>query len=109
VGFVTEISRHCVKNGHGRVALIPVGVNDVDRTVSLAILLPLVGWHSAGATVNGLLLGLAGTVFAAVVPMTYIVANVRRGRLTDHHVGVREQRRTPLLVGPRSSSPRSPE
>ena len=67
--------------------------------VSLAILLPLVGWHSAGATVNGLLLGLAGTVFAAVVPMTYIVANVRRGRLTDHHVGVREQRRTPLLVG----------
>ena len=31
--------------------------------------------------------------------MAYIIGQVRRQRLSDRHVGVREQRRLPLLVG----------
>jgi membrane-associated phospholipid phosphatase len=38
-------------------------------------------------------------VFASFVPFAYILRNVRAGRLSDHHVGLREQRRLPLLVG----------
>jgi membrane-associated phospholipid phosphatase len=43
--------------------------------------------------------GLIAALFAGLVPMAYIVGQVRRRRLSDHHVGVREQRRLPLLVG----------
>jgi hypothetical protein len=41
---------------------------------------------------------LTTTAFTAAVPFSIIWIGVRRGRLTDHHIGVREQRRTPLLV-----------
>ena len=43
--------------------------------------------------------GILAALFASFVPFLYIVRGVRRGRLTDHHVRVREQRRLPLLVG----------
>lgn len=33
------------------------------------------------------------------MPYGIIYLGVRRGTLTDHHIGVREQRRTPLLYG----------
>lgn len=39
------------------------------------------------------------TLFTAAIPYGIIWLGVRRGRLTDHHIGVREQRRTPLLLG----------
>lgn len=58
----------------------------------------VIGWHSAGG-VRGLAWGLLATVFAAGVPFAYILGGVRRGRLTDHHLGRREQRRVPLLLG----------
>jgi hypothetical protein len=35
----------------------------------------------------------------SVVPMAYILVGVRRRRLTDRHVGVRQERPLPLLVG----------
>ncbi len=66
--------------------------------VIVVILLPLVGWHAARGAA-GLVWGLTATLFAAVIPMAYIMRGVRRGRITDHHVGVRQQRRVPLLVG----------
>jgi hypothetical protein len=58
----------------------------------------LVGLH-AGATLGaGLLWGMLAALFASVIPFGAILLGVRRGRLTDHHVGQREQRRIPLLV-----------
>ncbi|MEH0842581.1 phosphatase PAP2 family protein [Micromonospora sp. CPCC 205711] len=57
-----------------------------------------VAWHGAGGP-HGLAWGLLATVFASGIPFAYIVGSVRRGRLTDHHVGLREQRRVPLLFG----------
>ncbi|WFE63243.1 MULTISPECIES: phosphatase PAP2 family protein [Micromonospora] len=58
----------------------------------------LIGWHGAGG-LRGLGWGLLATVFAAGVPCAYILGGVRRGRLTDRHIGRREQRRVPLLLG----------
>lgn len=58
----------------------------------------LVGLH-AGETVGaGLLWGLLAAMFSSVIPFGAILLGVRRGRLTDHHVGRREQRRIPLLI-----------
>ncbi|MGS2614015.1 phosphoesterase PA-phosphatase [Micromonospora sp. LZ34] len=58
-----------------------------------------VGWHSSRGAAHGLAWGLLATLFVSGIPFAYIVGGVRRGRLTDHHVGVREQRRVPLLFG----------
>lgn len=59
----------------------------------------LIGLH-AGATIGaGLLWGLLTAMFASGLPFGAILIGVRRGRLTDHHIGVREQRRIPLLIG----------
>ncbi|WP_371687353.1 phosphatase PAP2 family protein [Micromonospora sp. KC723] len=66
--------------------------------VLVSLLTVVVGWHAAGGA-HGLAWGLLATLFASGIPFAYILGGVRRGRLTDHHVGVREQRRVPLLVG----------
>jgi hypothetical protein len=66
--------------------------------LQLAILLPVVGWHSTRG-LTGLWWGLFATVFTAAIPFAYILRGVRRGRLTDHHIGRREQRVVPLLFG----------
>jgi membrane-associated phospholipid phosphatase len=67
--------------------------------VLVAVLLVAVGWHSARRGLDGLGWGLLATVFASGIPIAYILGGVRRGRLTDHHVRLPEQRRIPLLVG----------
>jgi membrane-associated phospholipid phosphatase len=63
------------------------------------LLLLVVAWHSAESVGDALRWGAIAVVCAAVVPMTYIVAGVRRRRLTDRHVRLRQQRPLPLLVG----------
>ncbi|MEU4566006.1 phosphatase PAP2 family protein [Micromonospora sp. NPDC023956] len=72
--------------------------------VLVTVLLVAVGWHSARSGLGGLGWGLLATLFASGVPIAYILGGVRRGRLTDHHVRLREQRRIPLLVGLASSA-----
>ncbi|MGH2364856.1 MAG: phosphoesterase PA-phosphatase, partial [Chloroflexota bacterium] len=42
--------------------------------------------------------GLVAALSASAVPFVYIVRGVRRRRLTDRHVSVRQQRPLPLLV-----------
>lgn len=43
--------------------------------------------------------GLLAVFFSSVIPYGVIWLGVRRGQLTDHHIGVREQRRKPLILG----------
>ena len=73
------------------------------RLTAPAVLVTLLIVRSAGtapgAATAGLVWGLLATVFVTGIPFAYILRGVRRGRLTDHHVGRREQRRVPLLVG----------
>ncbi|SCG61366.1 phosphatase PAP2 family protein [Micromonospora coxensis] len=66
--------------------------------VLVSVLTLVVGWQAASGA-HGLAWGLLATLFASGIPFAYILGGVRRGRLTDHHVGVREQRRVPLLFG----------
>ncbi|WP_332261483.1 hypothetical protein [Micromonospora chokoriensis] len=54
---------------------------------------------TAPAVVTGLGWALLAILFCSVIPYAVIWVGVRRGRLTDHHIGVREQRRWPLVYG----------
>jgi hypothetical protein len=42
--------------------------------------------------------GLVAALSGSVLPMLFVLRGVRRGRLTDHHLRLREQRALPLLV-----------
>lgn len=81
---------------HYRAARIITEASAPAVLVSLVLL--IVGWHATPRSATGIWSGLAASMFAVIIPFAFIVNGVRRGRLTDHHVGRREQRRKPLLV-----------
>lgn len=64
-----------------------------------AALLIAVAWRSASAAAQGAGWALLAVLIVILVPLLYVVRGVRRRRFSDHHVGVREQRPLPLLVG----------
>jgi hypothetical protein len=66
--------------------------------VIVTSMLLVVGWHAYGSSI-GVAWGFAAALFAGIVPFAFIVRGVRGGKLTDRHIGQREQRRVPLLVG----------
>jgi len=66
---------------------------------TVAVLVLLVAWHSAPTTAEAVRWAALAALFVSVVPFLYVIRGVRRGGLTDHHVGVRQQRPIPLLVG----------
>ncbi|MDG4787127.1 hypothetical protein O7626_14510 [Micromonospora sp. WMMD1102] len=62
--------------------------------------MPVIVAVTAAPTLTaGLGWGALAALFSAVIPFGAILVGVRRGKLTDHHVGRREQRRTPMLIG----------
>jgi hypothetical protein len=66
----------------------------------VVLALPLaIGLRFAHPLVRAVGLGLLAGVVTALLPMAYIMWALKRGRVTDHHVGRREQRLVPLLVG----------
>ena len=67
--------------------------------VLVAALLLTVGWHAGNAPGVSRWWGLPGALFAAVIPLGYVLHGVRKGRLTDHHIPERADRRIPLLFG----------
>jgi hypothetical protein len=64
----------------------------------VAALLVLVALHSTSSSVDALHWGSIAVLFAALIPVTYIVRGVRRQYLSDHHVQAREQRPGVVLV-----------
>jgi membrane-associated phospholipid phosphatase len=66
---------------------------------TVAALLLVVAWHTAATAVDAVRWGLLSVLFASLIPFAYIIRGVRRRRLTDHHVRVREQRPIVLVVG----------
>ena len=67
--------------------------------ILVAVLLLVVGWHAGETPGVSRWWGLPGAVFAAVIPLGYVLHGVRRGRLTNHHIPERADRRIPLLFG----------
>lgn len=65
----------------------------------VAALLLVVAWRSAPTTTEAMAWGLLAALFASLLPFLFILRGVWRGRLSDHHVGIRAQRPIPLLMG----------
>lgn len=65
--------------------------------VLVVVVIAIVAVRSAGPA-RGLALGLAATFFAVGLPYGLVLIGVRRGRLSDHHISVREQRPPMLAV-----------
>ena len=97
-------------SGHGRhpgAARAPSRAPRLGRLVTevlapaptVAVLVLLVAWRSAPTAAEAVRWGALAVLFVSLVPFLYILRGVRRGGLTDHHVGVRQQRPIPLLVG----------
>jgi membrane-associated phospholipid phosphatase len=63
-----------------------------------AALLVAVAVKSAPTVGDAVRWGLLAACFASAFPFLYILRGVRRRRLSDHHVGVREQRPALLVV-----------
>lgn len=76
------------------------GLTEVFAPAVLAATLPFViGVHAARTVPAGLCWGLLASSFCAILPYAMIWFGVRRGRLSDRHIGVREQRTKPLSLG----------
>ncbi|UQU65664.1 phosphoesterase PA-phosphatase [Couchioplanes caeruleus] len=67
--------------------------------VLVAALMLVVGWHAGDAPGVSRWWGLPGALFAAGIPLAYVLRGVRQGRLTSHHIPEREHRLVPLLFG----------
>jgi len=67
--------------------------------VLVAVLPVAVGIHASATVLAGVAWGLLASTFSAIVPYGIIWYGVRRGRLSDRHIGVREQRTRPLALG----------
>ncbi|MEU7902731.1 phosphoesterase PA-phosphatase [Actinoplanes sp. NPDC049118] len=67
--------------------------------VLVAVLMLVVGWHAGDEPGVSRWWGLPGALFAAGIPLAYVLRGVRTGRLTSHHIPEREHRRLPLLFG----------
>jgi membrane-associated phospholipid phosphatase len=65
----------------------------------VAALLVAVAVHSATDTASGVGWATLAVLFASVIPILYVLRGVRRRRLSDRHVRMREQRALPLTVG----------
>jgi hypothetical protein len=65
--------------------------------VLIVVVILIVAVYSAGV-VRGLVLGLVAIFFAAGFPYGLVLVGVRRGRLTDHHISLREQRPRMLAI-----------
>lgn len=94
--FATGDSGAAAASVAGRLAR---AVTEVLAPVVWAAVLPVVVAVHAAGWAAGLAWGALATVFSAVIPYAVVWLGVRRGHLTDHHIGRREQRRTPLLLG----------
>ena len=67
--------------------------------VLVATLLVVIGWHAGDTPGVSRWWGLPGALFASVIPLGYVLHGVRSGRLTDHHIPERADRRVPLIFG----------
>lgn len=65
----------------------------------VATLLVVVAAHSGPTILIGLAWGLLAVLMIIPVPLFYVLRGVRRGRLSDRHVGIRTQRPLPMLIG----------
>lgn len=78
--------------------LATVGTEVFGPVAVVPILCLAVGWHATHQHLAGLGYGLLLVAFTTLIPFGIILWQVRRGAVTDHYIGRREQRRNPMLL-----------
>lgn len=80
-----------------RIERVATLITDILAPAYLVIAVLIAVGASAGSSMaTGIGWGLLAALFCGVIPFGFILIGVRRGRLTDQHVGKREQRIVPL-------------
>jgi membrane-associated phospholipid phosphatase len=75
-------------------------VTEVFAPAPIVAALPLVvAWHDTSSAAAAIAWGVTASLFASVLPFAVILLGVRHGRLTDRHVGLRQERALPMLMG----------
>jgi membrane-associated phospholipid phosphatase len=75
-------------------------ITEVLAPAPIVAVLPLViAWDTTATAAMAVTWGLIASLFASILPFAVIMLGVRRGRFTDHHVRIREQRALPMLMG----------
>jgi hypothetical protein len=97
INTATEDVRTTAPGVLDRIAVVVSEV--LAPAVLVAVLLLTVGWHAGETPGVSRWWGLPGALFAAVIPLGYVLHGVRKGRLTNHHIPERAARRIPLLFG----------
>lgn len=64
-----------------------------------AIVLLLVAWHSTSGIVAAVGWGVLTVALTIVPPLLFLLGGVSRGRFSDRHVRLRQQRTLPILAG----------
>jgi membrane-associated phospholipid phosphatase len=67
--------------------------------ILVVTLLVVVGIHSTSSIGQGLLLSAVAAFFAAGLPYAIMLVGIRRGRLSDRHLSLREQRPAMMIIG----------
>jgi hypothetical protein len=67
--------------------------------ILVVTLLIVVGIHGTSSISQGLLLSAVAAFFAAGLPYAIMLIGIRRGRLSDRHLSLREQRPTMMIIG----------
>lgn len=67
--------------------------------VLIFALLLVVAVHSADSVRKGLLVGLVAAFFAGGLPYAILLLGIRRGRLGDRHLRLREERPAMMVIG----------
>jgi hypothetical protein len=73
--------------------LITDGLAPANLVITILL---IIGWHSTNS-LTGLGWGLLAALFCGGIPLAVILLGVKRGKWTDKHVKVRQQRAIPLL------------
>ena len=91
---MTNVQQRRMRLTRRRLAQV---VTEVCSPVVLSIgLLLIVGAASTSNPLVGLGWGLLAALFVGVIPYGFLLLGIRRGRWTDRHVRIREQRTVPL-------------
>jgi hypothetical protein len=67
--------------------------------ILVVTLLIVVGIHGTSSISQGLLLSAVAAFFAAGLPYAIMLIGIRRGRLSDRHLSLREQRPAMMIIG----------
>jgi len=62
------------------------------------VVVAFIAWHFAPRASDAIKEAIIGVLLGLLLPFSYLLRQVRRGRVTDHHVGTRTQRPRILLV-----------